>query len=551
MSEKQKSGVQDGPVPKPDRRLRNLSRESPSDRRKHLRYLCQFPLTVVFEVKGQKMERVAHARDISDGGVLLEGAVIPPHVEQVSVKFKVPDGAMPEELIHGEIRMEGLVRFRNDKGGRYGIEFKKTMAETLAKTTWMKLRWLAAIGFIGVVSVVVMLKYENLYFFWFDVPLFLYSLLVGSYLITRFIFAAFYRKHPPLEKLPTVSVIAPVFNERTHVGRMIRQVMESHYPAEKLQFIVVNDGSTDGTSGAIAEALKVYEGVELIEFEKSRGKRHALGAGAELATGEILVFIDSDSFLDPDALKNLVKPFADPEIAAVTGHCDVENVWTNALTRMQAVRYYIAFRVIKAAESVFDSVTCLSGPLAAYRRTAFDDVKEEWLTQTFLGQPATYGDDRSLTNSLLMRGCKVVYAEDARVTTVVPDDHHTFLRQQLRWKRSWFRESMRACGFFWKRPPLMSISFYLGFILPLLGPAVVLRSLVYVPLTQSGSPFVYIFGVILMSGLISTTYLFIRRSRLWYYGLLFCFYYMFVLIWQLPWAVVTSYKTQWGTRSDI
>jgi hyaluronan synthase len=318
-----------------------------------------------------------------------------------------------------------------------------------------------------------------------------------------------------------------------------------------LQFIVVNDGSTDGTSGAIAEALKVYEGVELIEFEKSRGKRHALGAGAELATGEILVFIDSDSFLDPDALKNLVKPFADPEIAAVTGHCDVENVWTNALTRMQAVRYYIAFRVIKAAESVFDSVTCLSGPLAAYRRTAFDDVKEGWLTQTFLGQPATYGDDRSLTNSLLMRGCKVVYAEDARVTTVVPDDHHTFLRQQLRWKRSWFRESMRACGFFWKRPPLMSISFYLGFILPLLGPAVVLRSLVYVPLTQSGSPFVYIFGVILMSGLISTTYLFIRRSRLWYYGLLFCFYYMFVLIWQLPWAVVTSYKTQWGTRSDI
>jgi len=71
--------------------------------------------------------------------------------------------------------------------------------------------------------------------------------LVASYLISRFVFASFYRRPKPLETLPSITVVAPVFNEHEHVGRMITQVMESAYPAGLLQFIVVNDGSTDGT----------------------------------------------------------------------------------------------------------------------------------------------------------------------------------------------------------------------------------------------------------------------------------------------------------------
>ena len=60
----------------------------------------------------------------------------------------------------------------------------------------------------------------------------------------------------------------------------------------------------------------------------------------------------------------------------------------------------------------------------------------------------------------------------------------------------------------------------------------------------------YIAGVFLMSALMSSTYLFARRSRLWFYGIPFCFFYMFVLVWQLPIAILTSMKTQWGTRGD-
>jgi len=539
----------DYPISRFDRRRRNLSRSNASDRRQFKRFLASFPVTVTYTpYKGVAQVMIATVIDISEGGLLLEGIEIPDTISEVTLEFRVPPGVMPEQFVQGEWKSKATVRYRHPAGNKYGIEFEEALGVRLARTTWAKLRWGAVMSFFFVVSIVLLMKYENLYLFWLDVPIFLYSILVASYLITRFVFAAFYRRHKPLKILPKITVIAPVFNEREHVGRMIAQVMESAYPVELMQFIVINDGSTDGTEKSIEAARVKYPEVEVITHAKSLGKRHGMSAGAERATGEFLVFIDSDSFLAPDALKNLMKPFADSEVAAVTGHCDVENIWTNTLTRMQAVRYYIAFRVMKAAESIFDSVTCLSGPLAAYRTELFMSVREEWLNQTFLGQPATFGDDRSLTNSLLMRGYKVVYADDAITTTIVPDDHLTFLRQQMRWKRSWFRETLRGCGFMWRRPPLMSLSFYLGFILPLLGPAVVLRSLIYVPAIQHRSPLIYILGVFLMSCLMSCTYLFLKRSRIWFYGILFCFYYMFVLIWQLPWAVLTFSHTLWGTR---
>ncbi len=552
MEDKKKSESSETayPVSQFDRRRRNLSRDNAGDRRQFKRYLASFPVVVKYTpYEGVPQEMTATVVDISEGGVLLEGIEIPDAVTDVTLEVRVPKGAMPEQFVQGEWKSKATVQYRHPSGNKYGVEFEEPLGIRLARTTWARLRWSAVMFFIFVIGIVLLMKYENLYLFWLDVPIFLYSILVAGYLVTRFIFASFYRRHKPLKVLPKITVIAPVFNEREHAERMIAQVMESAYPVDLLQFIVINDGSTDGTEKSIEQARIKYPEVEVITHPKSLGKRHGMSAGADRATGDFLVFIDSDSFLAPDALKNLMKPFADPEVVAVTGHCDVENIWTNTLTRMQAVRYYVAFKVMKAAESVFDSVTCLSGPLAAYRKDIFMSVREEWLNQTFFGQPATFGDDRSLTNSLLMRGHKVVYADDAITTTIVPDDHRTFLRQQMRWKRSWFRETLRGCGFMWRRPPLMSISFYLGFILPLLGPFIVVRSLVYVPLLQHRSPIIYILGVFLMSCLMSCTYLFLKRSRLWFYGILFCFYYMFVLIWQLPWAVLTFSRTLWGTRN--
>lgn len=541
------SDIKGYPILKPERRRRAMSRTNFSDRRSYERYQGSFPVEIITGRPGAGAVYHGVAHDISSGGLLLEVPGIPESETRFRVSFRLPEGVMPEEYIHSSINTEADVCHRKPDG-TLGVKFVVPIHRQLERTTWAYLK-MAAVGFfILALCAVILIKYQNLYIFWFDIPIFLYNILVGAYLITRFLFAAFYRNAKPLDVLPTMTVIVPVFNEEQYIERTLRHVMESAYPVSKLNVIVVNDGSTDKTKDAIERIRQIYPEIVLVNFAQSRGKRSALAAGVRMATTEIVTFIDSDSFMIPKALLFLVASFRDPKVAAVTGHCDVENIWTNLLTRMQSVRYYLSFRVIKAAESVFDTVTCLSGPIAAYRRDVLMPLLDKWETQTFLGWPATFGDDRSLTNYILELGHKVAYDERARVTTIVPDSYRVFLTQQMRWKRSWFRESLRASVFMWKRQPLMSFSFYLGFLLPIVSPFIVFRALILLPIMGDLTPLNYLLGVFLMSSMMSTVYLFARRSRLWLYGIPFCFFYMAVLVWQLPWAMVTCCKSHWGTR---
>ena len=95
-------------------------------------------------------------------------------------------------------------------------------------------------------------------------------------------------------------------------------------------------------------------------------------------------FIDSDSFVDPEAARELVKYFVHDDVAAVAGHAYVANANENFLTKMQAVRYFVAFKAYKAAEALFGVVTCCSGCCSAYRRSYMNEVMEQWLVKNFL-----------------------------------------------------------------------------------------------------------------------------------------------------------------------
>ena len=214
---------------------------------------------------------------------------------------------------------------------------------------------------------------------------------------------------------------------------------------------------------------------------------------------------------------------------------------------MQAVRYSIAFRVMKAAEGYFDAATCLSGPLSCYRRDLVLKYMDSWLNQRFLGQKATFGDDRSMTNFIL-RHNRTTYQDSAVCMTIVPRSYKVFLRQQMRWKRSWLRESLIASRFMWKKEPFMALSFYMGVLVPIAAPVIVLYNLIYVPIMHRVFPTSFIVGMLMMSLLMSMAQLFIRRSTTWIYALWFCLYYEAVLLWQMPVAWVTFWKTTWGTR---
>jgi hyaluronan synthase len=423
------------------------------------------------------------------------------------------------------------------------------MPETgvLRVPVWVRLASLAIIALCA--TNIFWLRLDNLAYYWYRPLLNAYSIGVGAFILSRFVIALLYRPPRDVGLEPTVSVIVTAYNEQAAILRTLKCCYGVDYPRQKLEVIVVDDGSSDGTPAQIWRATRRWRDLKSIQFPDNRGKREAMAAGAREATGEVLVYVDSDSFLRADAIRQIVQGFADPAVAAISGHTDVANRHVNMLTRMQDVRYYVAFRIMKAAESVFGTVTCCPGCFSAYRRSCVMPVLDRWLNQRFLGVRATFGDDRSLTNHLL-RHYKVIYSSDAVATTIVPERHRGFLKQQLRWKKSWLRECLIAASFIWKKHPVAALSFYAQLIFPIVAPLILLRALVWLPVVQHDvlSMLVYSFGVLMIGCIFSAYYLFWKASPAWIYGAVFTMYYMLVLVWQMPYAMATSRDNRWGTR---
>ena len=124
----------------------------------------------------------------------------------------------------------------------------------------------------------------------------------------------------------------------------------------------------------------------------------------------------------------------------------------------------------------------------------------------------------------------------------------------MRWKRSWLRESIIAGKFMWKKEPFMTLFFYIGVIVPIAAPIVFTYNLIYVPIVHNIFPTTFLVGLLMMSLMMSFAQMFYRKSTTWIFGMLFCIFYEAVLLWQMPIAWVTFWKSTWGTRmtpSDI
>ena len=383
-------------------------------------------------------------------------------------------------------------------------------------------------------------------------PLFAgYSVGVVLYLLSRFVLALFYRPVPDRGYRPTVTVIIPAFNEEGCIQETIEACLRVSYPADHLQVIAVNDGSTDSTWRQIESVRGRHPELYAIDLGKNYGKRAAMAEGVRRATGDIVCFVDSDSYLEPDAIVNIVQPFMNPDVGASVGHAEVANRMVNWLTKMQQVRYYAAFRVIKGTESLLSgTVTCASGCCAAYRRSTIMPHLVGWESQTFLGVPATFGDDRALTNRVL-REHRVVFQATAQSETVVPESLRVFLRQQLRWKKSWLRESTYVARYFWRKNPIAAFFTYASILFPLVSPIVVVHA-VYLRVVTGTSDglWFYLIGTYSMALLYSLYYAYRREPGMWHHGLTFVAIYMSVLVFQTYWGIATMRDNRWGTRSS-
>lgn len=527
-----------------------------------IRYLVDYPVKVRV---GRKFgSATCTAMDISSSGMALR--LKPELVKKIEVgsklrlQFEILPGTMPEGY-ESKVKLDAqCVRlFTNAEGEPCcGVEFDEGLMQYVSRTRNRYAFPAVCFFMFFVIFMIIMMRTESVLYFKFNKWLYLYSIVAAVFLLTRYLFAAFYKPVPIDPKFtPGVTIIIPCFNEETWIRRTIISCLNQDYPLDKLEVIVIDDHSTDKSVEKIKETIDelsekearydVKDRLSYFVQPKNAGKREAMAVGTKLAKHDLVVFVDSDSFLNPFAIYNIVQPFKDKDMGGVSGRTDVANTYTNSLTKLQAVRYYISFRIMKAAEAYFDAVTCLSGPLSCYRKDLVMENMDAWLNQTFLGQKATFGDDRSMTNFIL-RKHRTSYQDTAICATIVPNDYEVFLRQQMRWKRSWLRESINAGRFMWKKEPFMALFFYMGVLVPIVAPAIVLYNLVYVPIAHRVFPYTFILGMILMSLMMSLTQKILRKSTTWLYGIWFCLYYEAVLLWQMPIAWVTFWKANWGTR---
>lgn len=549
------------PHTKNDRRLfPNLPSRAAERRDSEQRFVAGFPLRLLAMDNDAEL-LTGTGLDISQTGarIIYANKASLLHVGQfVSVRGDLPAGALPEGFEENLMITAQVVRI-DENAKTVALKFQQSLAELYRHQRWFNLQ-VAAIFFLFLVFAgLAYVKYESVIYFVFNVPVYLYGIGASLFLVSRFFFALFYR---PIaiqpSYTPSVTIIVPCFNEEEWISETVRCCLNQDYPEEQLRVIVVDDGSSDKSvekvrefyDRAIHELPNLAERLQILVQERNQGKREAMARGTRLATTELVIFVDSDSMLEPNAVRELVQPLRYPKISAVAGRTEVKNKWTNALTKMQTVRYYIAFRIFKAAESIFDTVTCLSGPLACYRRELVLQHLDAWLKQRFMGMKATLGDDRSMTNFILEKN-RTVYQDTAVCSTMVPTKMRQFLRQQMRWKRSWLRESLRAGKFFWRKEPFSALSFYVGLLLPIISPLIVLRALIYIPFTEDTFPAIFLLGILIMSLLMSSTYLLLRRSNLWWYGTIFCAFYLGVLLWQIIPAMFTFWKSEWGTRPTV
>ena len=542
----------------------------------NVRYDVRYPVKI--SVGNRVVSYSGYASDISITGMKLhaskEAAEEIALNKVVTLSFTIEPGTVPEglemkvktaahaawpnlEVVQQKLADVKSGKLPSDTEFIFGMQFEHNLLEYSNRHHARSELMMACFLLFAICLGVVLMRTESVIYFKFNKYLYLYSIIASTFLLTKYAFGFFYKPVPADESYtPGVTIIVPCFNEETWIRQTILNAMDQYYPQDKLEVIVVDDCSTDNSAKVIRETIQdiinqegseVASRISYILQPVNKGKRDALALGAKHAQHELLVFVDSDSFLNPYAIINLVQPFKDEQVGGVSGRTDVANTYTNSLTKMQSVRYYIAFRVMKAAEGLFDAVSCLSGPLSCYRKDLVLKYSDEWLNQKFLGQRATFGDDRAMTN-LILRHNRTDYQDTAICYTIVPNDYDVFLKQQMRWKRSWLRESLIAGSFMWKKEPFAAISFYMGLLVPIVAPFIVCYNLLYIPITHRVFPTAFIIGMILMAMLMSACQSLLRRSTTWLYGIWFCLYYEMVLLWQMPIAWFTFWKSTWGTR---
>ncbi len=381
-----------------------------------------------------------------------------------------------------------------------------------------------------------------------------YSFLTFGYLIYRYLFSVIHSvdelTHPhrkTMNYMPSVSIVIPCYNESpVDLEKCIVASCDNSYPNKEI--IVIDDGSKNKESWETVKRLQKKYHFRAIRFKKNKGKRWGMYVGFKKARGEFVVTMDSDSIIaSGHSLMELIKPFQDKEVGAVSGNIQVLNKNKNMMTRIQWARYWLAFHIEKSSQSPYHGVTCCSGPFSAYRKKYLMKYLDSWINQIFLDQRCTYGDDRGLTTLMLKQGYKIKFSKYAVCITNVPETFRKFTKQQIRWKKSFIRENYYLLKFLHRLNPFIKVEFVWFWVIFLMG---FMAKLIAFGMLLTGNYRLISYAImIVFVAMLHYIYAFTRNpGKMGYYGILYGFINEFWVMWLFWYSAFTLKETKWGTR---
>jgi biofilm PGA synthesis N-glycosyltransferase PgaC len=230
---------------------------------------------------------------------------------------------------------------------------------------------------------------------------------------------------------PLVTVVVAARNEAETIGKKIENLLGQHYPPDRLEIVIVSDGSTDATNEiagryAAAEAVTIRGGtgtfprLRLLTSQENRGKPHALGRGVSAAHGEYIVFADARQDFDPDAVRELIENFNDPKVGSVSGELVFRDD-SDTSVKAEMGLYWTIEKWIRKMEGRVHSIAGATGAIYAIRKELFEEIPEE-----------TILDDVLVPMRIVSRGYRNVFEDRAIAFDVFSKDLAGEKRRKVR-----------------------------------------------------------------------------------------------------------------------
>ena len=260
---------------------------------------------------------------------------------------------------------------------------------------------------------------------------------------------------------PSVTIVIPAYNEEQVIEQCIRKALLSEYP--DFDIIVVDDGSTDDTY--LKAASFSYHPLVTVLKQPNRGKAAALNAALDEAQSDILICIDADSQIAPDAVRLLAAHFENPNVGAVAGKVVVGNR-RNLLTRLQALEYITSQAIERRAKEHLNAITVVPGAIGAWRTTA--------LMEAGIFSTETLTEDADMTMAVIRSKYKVLYEDRAIARTEGPASLRGLMTQRLRWSLGMMQAGWKHLGATIEGRALGLVALpdlaVFGYLMPLLAP---------------------------------------------------------------------------------